>query len=185
MDTESSSRPGWREMDEAEHEAAWDLFDEKFDFRASVDPSGWPAIDEPTPSVTFDLSGIPGGPRLLTAFAALNAEALRCFVWALPDIPELSVLNWQHTAWRFDPRLDDGPAQWDDLERLQPTVYPDGDYFAFLSPDMTEGTFGHPWERTLCVMGDRLIETLGKSLALWLPVLRVDGKPANVRDLSM
>ncbi len=167
-------------MTPIERGTAWDRFDETFDFRASVNPEGWPAIDEPTPSVTFDLS-VSNGPRLLTAFAALNAEALRCFVWALPDIDELLVLDWQHTAWWFDPRLDDAPAQWDDVQRAQPTVFPDGDYFAFLSPDMTEGTFGHPWEQTLCVMGDRLIDTLGKSLALWLPVVRVNGESTEGR----
>lgn len=181
MEIVEPGRPGWRAMASLEREAAWDRYYEKFDFRASVKPEGWPAIKEPTPSVTFDLS-MSDGPRMITAFAALNAEALRCFVWALPDIEELLVLNWQHTAWWFDPRLDDAPAQWDDLQHAQPTVWPDGDYFSFLSPDMTEGTFGHPWEQTLCVMGDRLIDTLGKSLALWLPVLRVNGEPVGVRD---
>lgn len=27
-------------------------------------------------------------------------------------------------------------------------AYPDGDYFAFLSEDFSEGTFGHPLEET-------------------------------------
>ncbi|MEV8250172.1 DUF2716 domain-containing protein [Microbacterium sp. NPDC076768] len=175
-------RPGWRAMSDEEKNHTWDRFYEKFDFRASPYASDWPSIIEPTPSVTFDLSAPSIGPDLPLAFAALNAEALRCFVWALPEISELSALDWQHTAWWFNPRLDDAPTQWDDLERSQPTVFPDGDYFAFLNTDMSEGTFGHPWEQTLCVMGDRLIDTLGKSLALWLPVLRVNGKPATDDD---
>ncbi|MFJ4223927.1 DUF2716 domain-containing protein [Microbacterium sp. NPDC089695] len=174
MSTASSSRPGWREMDPADRESAWDRFEARYGFRASVDPSGWPAISEPTPSITFDLSAIPSGPELVAAFAAVNAEALRCFVWALGDVDEFVVLDWQHTGWWFDPRLDDAPVQWDDVNRSQPTVFPDGDYFAFLSPDLSEGTFGHPWEQTLCVMGERLVGTLGRTLATWLPVVRVD-----------
>lgn len=169
-------------MSDEEETHTWDRFYEKFNFRASPYAPDWPAIDEPTPSVTFDLS--PSfGPSLPHAFATLNAEALQCFVWALPEVSELSALEWQATpAWWFNPRLDDAPTHWDDWERSQPTVFPYGEYSAFLNADMSEGTFGHPWEETLCVMGDRLVDTLGKSLALWLPMLRVDGKPVAGDD---
>jgi hypothetical protein len=36
-------------------------------------------------------------------------------------------------------------------------VYPDGDYYLYLTGDMRLGTFGHPWERTLCVFGEALL----------------------------
>jgi hypothetical protein len=51
-------------------------------------------------------------------------------------------------------------------------IYPDGDYYAFMTEDLLEGTFGHPWEQTLCIMGDRLINSLGRSLETWLPIKR-------------
>lgn len=54
-------------------------------------------------------------------------------------------------------------------------VYPIGDYYAFLTEDFSEGTFGHPWEQTLCVIGHRLGATLGWSLETWLPVKRRNG----------
>ncbi|GAB3774366.1 hypothetical protein GCM10027600_36810 [Nocardioides ginsengisegetis] len=54
-------------------------------------------------------------------------------------------------------------------------VYPDGDYYAFLTSDFTEGTFGHPWEKTLCVIGEGLGASLGRSLETWLPIKRRDG----------
>ena len=63
----------------------------------------------------------------------------------------------------------------DDPVNGYPTVYPDGDYYCFFSPDMSEGTFGHPWEQSLCVIGDRLIKSLGQSPSLWLPTLRING----------
>jgi hypothetical protein len=44
-----------------------------------------------------------------------------------------------------------------------------------MTPDFAEGTFGHPWEQSLCVVGERLVETLGRWLTAWLPVLRRDG----------
>lgn len=44
-------------------------------------------------------------------------------------------------------------------------MFPNGDYYTFARPDFSEGTFGHPWERTLCVFGPRLVETLGRTLS--------------------
>lgn len=136
-------------------------------------PEAWPASREPRPSLTLDLSAIADGPRRGSAYDAINAEALRCFVWALEDVDELVVLDWQHPAYRFRPSVQAliWRAEW------AVPVYPDGDYFAFMTPDYAEGTFGHPWEQSLCIMGTRLVETLGQSLGRWLPVLRRDGLP--------
>ncbi len=134
----------------------------------------WPAIHEPAPSVTLDLGVIEDGARRGSAYDAINAEALRCFVWALTDADELFVLDWQHPAYRFRPAVQ--ALTW--RPEWKVPVYPDGDYYAFLTADLREGTFGHPWERTLCVMGERLGDSLGRSLATWLPVARRDGRPA-------
>jgi hypothetical protein len=163
--------PAWALLDHEARERAWEAFEARFGFRASTQPEGWPAINEPTPSVTFDLSVIVDGPRRGAASDAINAETLRCFVWALGEETELIALDWQHPAYRFSParqartRSPEWPI----------SVCPDGDYYAFLTDDLGEGTFGHPWEQTLCVMGRRLGETLGRSLAVWLPIKRRNG----------
>lgn len=56
-------------------------------------------------------------------------------------------------------------------------MFPNGDYYAFFTQDFSAGTFGHPWEQSLCVMGAPLVGTLGVSLRTWLPVLREGGLP--------
>jgi Protein of unknown function (DUF2716) len=50
--------------------------------------------------------------------------------------------------------------------------FPNGDYYIFLTEDLTQGTFGHPWEQTFCVFGRDLVGALGRQLAEWLPVKR-------------
>jgi hypothetical protein len=63
-----------------------------------------------------------------------------------------------------------GEAEWarqtvnavDMLREVTPV--PDGDYYAFLTEDLTMGTFGHPWEGSLCVFGGPLIERLCPTL---------------------
>ncbi len=160
----------WTELNRAEYDDCWAMFDSRSGFRAGVSPDARPAITEPVPSVTFDLSVIPDGPQRGAAYDAINAEALRAFVWALPGA-ELVVLDWQHPAYSFRPAHQ--ALTWRADWRVP--VYPDGDYYAFLTPDFTEGTVGHPWEKTLCVIGERLGASLGRSLETWLPIKRRDG----------
>jgi hypothetical protein len=50
-------------------------------------------------------------------------------------------------------------------------VFPHGDYYIFLEEGMTMGTFGHPWEKTLCVFGQDLIDAL-TPMPAWLPIKR-------------
>jgi hypothetical protein len=51
-------------------------------------------------------------------------------------------------------------------------VFPDGDYYIFLTEDMSVGRFGHPWRQTLCIFGTGLVESLVPKLTAWLPVRR-------------
>lgn len=163
----------WTELDPAAYDDVWARFERRFGFRPGTTPDAWPAIREPNPSLTFDLSGIEHGPQRGSAYDAINAEALRSFVWAMPDRRELIALDWHHPAYSFRPA--DQALTWRAEWRIP--VYPDGDYFAFLTDDLSEGTFGHPWEQTLCVIGERLCSSLGRSFATWLPIKRRNGLP--------
>ena len=87
-----------------------------------------------------------------------------------PPAERVIALDWQHQGYYFRPERFEG--HWE----IPP--FPDGDYYIFLSEDMTEGWFGHPWEQTICVFGSRAVY----SLALGLPKLftspvRSDGVP--------
>ncbi|MDH6280004.1 DUF2716 domain-containing protein [Prescottella agglutinans] len=81
-------------------------------------------------------------------------------------------MGWQHPGYRFDAAVHSATC---DAEWRVP-VYPNGDYYIFVREDLSDGTFGHPWERTLCVFGERLVSSLGRTLATWLPVIRHDGQ---------
>jgi len=164
----------WQELDRADDDQYWARFSTSYGFRAGAKPDSWPAISEPVPSVTYDLSVIQDGAERGAAYDAINAEALRAFVSAMPEISELIVLDWQHPGYSFSPTAQalTWRAEW------KVPVYPDGDYHAFLREDFSEGTFGHPWEQTLCVIGERLIQSLGRSLSTWLPTKRSDGQPS-------
>lgn len=159
----------WRELGDAEHTSAWDAFSARHSFRPGVRTREHPGIAEPANSLTLDLGPVfaQPGPRFAAAEEAINAEALRAF----DDVfgaTELLALDWQHPGYTFRPDLFALALNRD----WRVPIFPNGDYSAFFASDFRAGTFGHPWERSLCIIGDELIEALGKPLSGWLPAPR-------------
>ncbi|WP_433415766.1 DUF2716 domain-containing protein [Microtetraspora malaysiensis] len=161
--------PAWQEIDLDHYEDFWAPFDARFRFRPNQ--SREPAINEPTPSVTIDLAPIftSKPAQFAAAHDAVNALGLLAMTRTFAPSQRLLVLDWQHPAWWFWPHRQ----ATDDHPRWPVEIFPDGDYYIFLSEDMTTGTFGHPWERTLCIFGAPLISTLAPLLTAWLPTKRV------------
>lgn len=162
--------PAWEEISPERDEDYWAPFDERFQFRAGMQPERWPGIRESAPSVTFDLSSVFRGDQAEFGAGrrAINALALVAMVRTVPVTERLLVLDWQHPGYWFWPHRQavSDDAQW------PVEVFPNGDYYIFLAEDMIAGTFGHPWEETLCVFGQRFVSTLAPMLASWLPVKR-------------
>ncbi|GAA2590883.1 hypothetical protein GCM10010435_81980 [Winogradskya consettensis] len=160
--------PAWEPISMDVDDAYWDPFYQRFNFRPSM--YQWPAITEPEPSVTIDLGPIfdAGHAQFGAGASAINSLALVALTRVLGSDTSLVVLDWQHQSYRFWPHLFacQPDPQW------ATTVFPNGDYYIFLTEDMTTGTFGHPWERTLCVFGEPLVSTLVPMLTSWLPIKR-------------
>jgi Protein of unknown function (DUF2716) len=90
-------------------------------------------------------------------------------------------LDWHHQTYRCRPyRIRDEEAP----DEMWPTeIYPDHDYHVWLVEDLRYGTFGHPWEASLCVFGEELLaavteigdEPLGR-------ILRQAASPTRAAD---
>ncbi|MFC7326709.1 DUF2716 domain-containing protein [Marinactinospora rubrisoli] len=173
--TPATSRPVTMLFDEPGHDALWDGFAGRFAFRPST--AVFPAIDEPAPSSTWRLAA--GGGRGTTAAldAAVRGGLRRC---ARPG-ESLYWLDWQHPGYRFDPWRVGTPGR----PRWPGSAYPNGDYYLYLTADLRLGTFGHPWERTLCVFGAELLaEVADEITALLGSPIRRDGHGADGRAPS-
>ncbi|WP_198540455.1 DUF2716 domain-containing protein [Streptomyces exfoliatus] len=140
------------ELPEAEYGRVWDRFYEQFAFRPSVHPSTWPAIKEPAASATWSLAALDHDPDYagLDRLVHVVREALALCVGPRGT---LLALDWQHTSYRFSPQDVGSPGQ----PRWPLSPYPDGDYYIYLTEDFHLGTFGHPWESSLCLFGEELL----------------------------
>jgi len=167
----------WERLEEHERLKVWGEFRRRFQFSPS---GGRPdlAISEPSPSVTFDIRQVWDAARpgySDAAITAIDGATRRAFLAELGEEVELLILDWQHDAFRLRPAEAVPAPVGADGFPLLPTVVPDGDYHIYATPDLSEGTFGHPWELTLCVFGESMTRTLGAELRTWLPVLREQG----------
>ena len=156
----------WEPID---YDTVWGRFDDVFGFDRDTSS----VIVEPAGSITYDLAPCVNGDGTGEwARHAINFTV----VWALAEItpPESPILalDWQHPAYEFWPRRSSTVHPGEMLSESHITPFPNGDYFAFLSENFRTGTFGHPWESSLCVFGDRLLERVDPLLSTMLPIKR-------------
>ena len=149
----------WQELQRDEYDSVWDRFCSQFDFRPDYHERTIPAIREPTPFETFDLSIDFGDSQI----DSLNATFANAFSAIMEPHHHIYALDWQHTSYKFDPRKS---AAW------SLGIFPDGDYYIFLADDFSFGTFGHPWQLSLCVFGQSLLNVASKQVRGILPLLR-------------
>lgn len=140
----------WAQVRDEEAQRLWDRFDAEFRFRPSM--YDLPGIDEPTPSITYSLT-YEDGTRAEPVWVNRAILAALRRVTSVDD--SVVVLDWQHPTYRCRPHKvqDEEPP-----DELWPTeIYPNGDYYIWLAEDFRYGTFGHPWEPSLCVFGEDLL----------------------------
>lgn len=168
-----------RRLTDRESREVWDRFYGEFDFKPSM--SVFPAITEPVPSVTWSLDVLDDDPgdRKLDQLVRVVQDGLAV---CTPPGTALLVLEWQHISYRLRPDLPASDTFLADAlgsnfrSGWPRSPYPDGDYPIYVAEDFTFGTFGHPWEHSLCVFGTDLLDEVAIDINQLLPtVLRRDG----------
>ena len=154
----------WNLLPESESDRIWTGFISQFHFRPSTKPVDWPSITEPLPSMTWDVSDTF---RLYDSDQTSYYEQERRFQQGLiasfreciPVAQLVYALSWHHDSYSFSPfdpriltRLDEWPV----------LAFPIGNYTIFLSSAFDCGVFGHPWERTICTFGEKLMTAIAQ-----------------------
>jgi len=129
----------------SEYDKVWDRFYDAFKFKPDCCERRQPAILEPAPSVVYQIRSY----RADSEINELEAFFSKAFQKATPPGGLMYALDWHHECYKFLPHDD-----WSDLPI---GVYPNGDYYIFLGQNLDYGTFGHPWQSTLCVFGESLV----------------------------
>ena len=141
----------WKLLSNEERKHVWKEFTRIVKFRPDI--GKFPGIRTSMPSMVFDIADY---------FSAdFDAELLETFALDLfrkitKPGERMYALDWQHDSYDFDPRLemdrDESFGEW-----IIP-IFPNGDYYIFLTKDFSNIWFGHPWEKTITLIGDELIK---------------------------
>jgi hypothetical protein len=131
-----------------ECDQAWDKFYAQFGFRPDYYERDAPAIREPHPSLVYKFAQ----GRSESDLDELEEFFRRAFAALTPPGRIMYALDWQHECYKFSPHED-----WSDLPI---GIFPNGDYYIFFDEALAYGTFGHPWQSSLCVFGEPLVRAV-------------------------
>ncbi len=134
-----------RALDSLEYKRVWDEFDGLFTFRPSVE--AFPGIEEPKDSITFRLAEGYDDSMLDELQASILGALEACNAFE----KEVYYLDWQHESYQIGEPVK---------EEIWANGFPDGDYAVFLGNGMSIGSFGHPWEYSICLFGENFVKQI-------------------------
>jgi len=140
----------WQRLNEKETGHAWDNFYRLFDFFPSIDK--FPGIRTSLPQIKYSITKYYSTE---TSFSNLENVALVLFNSITNPGERLYALDWQHDCYDFDPR---GEMERDEFEEYIIPIFPNGDYYIFLTKDFKNVWFGHPWEQTITLIGHDIVQ---------------------------
>ncbi len=155
------TRPVRTLLGQPEYGEIWTAVEQLFSFAPSV--TRFPGIVEPSPSVTWAFGGRTERPAE-TVERRLEEIVERGLRAVVRPGELLRFLDWNHAGVEYDPARVGRP----EYPEWQGLAYPDGDYYLNVTPDLRLGTFGHPWEHTLCVFGAGLLAEIEDDLTALL-----------------
>ena len=154
---------GLRRLYDPEYAEVWDRFDAKFDFRPSI--YEFPGITEPSPSITWSLDELNDDPgyrkldRLVDVvqdgLASCSKPGSRSGFWtgSTPATGSVRISRRPICSCLASSKGARGKAG-----RSAPTRM--GTTTSSLRRSLRFGTFGHPWEHSLCVFAAELLDVI-------------------------
>ena len=142
----------WKQLSDQEQDEIWNKFYPTFNFRPSVSEEDFPSILSSLPLLKFDISNC-----YSTDFPLDKLEqiALKLFDKISNTGDRLYALDWQHECFDFDPRKF---MDLDERNEWIIPIFPNGDYYIFLTKDFKNMWFGHPWEQTITLVGNEIVK---------------------------
>lgn len=136
----------------------WDWVYSELSFKPSVWARDWPSVYTRSPSLKFAIDFLWKGPYDRERHVGLMKKAIETFIAITQEGETIFALNWQHECFYYDPRELRVDGLLDDTSSIPVISFiPDGDYYIFITKNLQNVWFGHPWERSITLIGETLI----------------------------
>ena len=147
----------WIELSKTQYKEVWDKIDEEMSFKPSI--TDFPSFTVPSPFITYDISDYFGESVDFTVYDDLEEKALYAFQENIAKNEYMYALDWQHPSYWINPYLE---FEKDEFDQWTVPIIPNGDYYFFIHKDFEWGFLGHPWEQTITIFGQALINSFEK-----------------------
>jgi hypothetical protein len=85
-------------------------------------------------------------------------KAIDTFITITHKGDTIYAFDWQHEGFHYDPRELRVDGLLDSESSINVISFiPDGDYYIFITKNLQNNWFGHPWERSITLIGETLI----------------------------
>ena len=157
----------WEKLTEEDNNKTWNWFYKEFSFNPSTNPKDWPSIKSIKPKIKIDILNLWGNAYNETIWNNFLQKAIEAFVNVTNPGEKIFALDWHHECFYVDPR-ELTPTILTDSESSNTVIsfIPDGDYYIFITKDFENVWFGHPWEKTVTIIGSKLINAFKNNLPL-------------------
>ncbi|MBO6141052.1 MAG: DUF2716 domain-containing protein [Ruminococcus sp.] len=152
-----------------EYDKIWDAVLSKLHFFPSYSDRGH-SFDEKLPFMIDEDYSVYAIEDMTEENIALLDKTMRdVFVRITKEGKKIYALDWQHSAYFYDPRdhsgqnnctVKDKRYAGGEYNAYFPEFYPDGDYYFFIEEDFEFGYLGHPWRQEIWVFGSRLMQEI-------------------------
>ncbi len=145
-------------LTETDYKNIWDWVYSALSFKPSIRSIDWPSIQTERPFRKFSVDFLWKGGYDEALYAKFINNAINAFVDITPNGEAIYALDWQHDCFYYDPKELTADLMLDNESSIPPISFiPDGDYYIFITKDLQNVWFGHPWEKSVTLIGERLI----------------------------
>jgi len=158
----------WLILHEEEQKHIWEKFYYEFQFNPNI-KNELPPFKFQIPVNVYDINDS----RIYNDDETINNLIKSIFIECMNNDDFMYVLDWQHTCFRYNPRVntvtkspvfvEDGRYEYGGYNVYFPSFYPNGDYYFFIAKDFRWGYLTHPWLEKVWIFGDKLITLFKKS----------------------
>jgi hypothetical protein len=151
-------------LSKADYKFIWDWIHSELSFRPSTYAADWPSIHTEQPFCKFGIGFLWKGEYDEGQHARFIKSAIDAFTDITPYGETIYALDWQHDCFYYDPRtLNVGMLLESESSVQAISFIPDGDYYIFITKNFQNVWFGHPWEKSVTLVGTRLISAAKKA----------------------
>ena len=150
----------WIPIPQNDCDKIWGKFYKDFFFKPSIYTSDWPSIKTDKPNIKIDIAYLWDNTYDESNWISIINKGINSFISISNLEEEIIVLDWQHQCFYVNPKNIKGDTMLPDENTsiMFPSFIPDGEYYIFITKDFENIWFGHPWEKTITIIGDKLIK---------------------------